>query len=131
MTTDAPSQHTPPDPADAAPAPTARELRQADRIGAWSIAWMLLALLLWGGFAFLMLADYGPEYGDRAMCRGPLVGPVSDDLRCRDELRQWPALLGITALAVVVTITAAATTVYAKVLSRLERRTVPGARPQA
>ncbi|MFE4254908.1 hypothetical protein ACFRU3_36585 [Streptomyces sp. NPDC056910] len=94
------------------------------------IAWMLLALVVWGWIAFLMLADYGPEFGTRAMCRGPLAGPSSEAVLCRSELRQWPALLGILALAVIATIIAAATTVYAKVLSRLARRNGPGVRPQ-
>jgi hypothetical protein len=121
MTADAPAQQTP-DPADAAPAHAERERRQAGRIEGWSIAWMLLALVIWALFAFLMLADYGPEYGDKALCRGPLTGPSSQDSRCRDQLHQWPALLGILAVAVMVTVTAAATMVYAKVLSRLAHR---------
>ncbi|WP_328775681.1 hypothetical protein OHU17_08915 [Streptomyces goshikiensis] len=91
---------------------------------------MLLAMLMWGCFAFLMLSDYGPQSGDRALCRGPLVRPVSESSLCRDELRQWPALLGVLALAAVVTVVAAATTVYAKVLSRLAHHEPPGARPQ-
>lgn len=84
--------------------------------------WMILALMIWAWFAFLVLADYGPEYGDRPMCRGPLVGPPSEDVVCRDSLRDWPALLGILALAAIATAVAAATMVYAKVLSRLARR---------
>lgn len=47
-----------------------------------------------------------------------------------DALRQWPALLGILALAVIVTVSAEATIVYAKVLSRLAHRDGPGVRPQ-
>ncbi|MFG2335525.1 hypothetical protein [Streptomyces yangpuensis] len=91
---------------------------------------MLLALTIWGRFAFLMLADYGPEFGDRARCRGPLVGPSSGDRLCRDALREWPALLGILALAVVATVSAAATIVYAKVLSRLAHHDGPTLRPR-
>ncbi|WP_405711051.1 hypothetical protein OG264_19510 [Streptomyces xanthophaeus] len=124
MTADAPDRQTP-DPTTAS-----EERRQAGRIEGWSIVWMLLALVVWGWFAFLMLADYGPEYRDRPMCRGPLVGPLSEDRECRDALREWPALLGILALAVIVTVTAAATTVYAKVLSRLAHRDWTGGRPQ-
>jgi hypothetical protein len=45
-------------------------------------------------------------------------------------LRQWPALLGVLALAVIVTVSAAATIVYAKALPRLAHRDGPGARPQ-
>ncbi|MFG3396905.1 hypothetical protein [Streptomyces parvus] len=112
------------------PAAPDQALRDARRLEAWSIAWMLLALVVWGWFAFLMLADYGPEFGSKAMCRGPLVGPQSEDVLCRSELRQWPALLGILALAVLATVIAAATMVYAKVLSRLARPDGPGARPQ-
>ncbi|MFD7915162.1 hypothetical protein ACFV30_31315 [Streptomyces sp. NPDC059752] len=129
MTADVPAQQTP-DPAHAAPAHAEKERQQANRVEAWSIAWMLLALAIWGWFAFLMLADYGPEFGDRALCRGPLVDPSSKDSLCRDALRQWPALLGILALAVIVTVSAAATIVYAKVLSRLAHRDGPGVRPQ-
>ncbi|AKL68459.1 hypothetical protein OG590_09430 [Streptomyces goshikiensis] len=129
MTAEAPAQRTP-DPASAPAADAGKERRQADRIEAWSIAWMLLAMLMWGCFAFLMLSDYGPQSGDRALCRGPLVRPVSESSLCRDELRQWPALLGVLALAAVVTVVAAATTVYAKVLSRLAHHEPPGARPR-
>ncbi|SBV05972.1 hypothetical protein YW5DRAFT_03264 [Streptomyces sp. Ncost-T6T-1] len=126
MTADETAPPTPA-PTDAAPD---QALRDARRMEAWSIAWMLLALVVWGWFAFLMLADYGPEFGSKAMCRGPLVGPQSEDVLCRSELRQWPALLGILALAVLTTVVAAATVVYARVLSRLARRDGPAERPQ-
>ncbi|WP_159050686.1 hypothetical protein [Streptomyces sp. IMTB 1903] len=62
--------------------------------------------------------------------QGPLVGPLSEDRSCRDALREWPALLGILALAVIATVVAAATTVYAKVLSRLAGREWTDPRPQ-
>ncbi|MFJ6784710.1 hypothetical protein [Streptomyces yangpuensis] len=92
---------------------------------------MILALVIWGCFAFLLLADYGPEYGDRPLCHGPLVGPASRDRRCTDDaLHQWPAMMAVLALAVIITVTAAATTVYAKVLHRLTHRETPGAKPQ-
>ncbi|MBM7053413.1 hypothetical protein [Streptomyces durocortorensis] len=120
---------TPPAPA-ATPAAPDQAQRDARRIDAWSIAWMFLALVVWGWFAFLMLADYGPEFDGRARCRGPLVGPLSDSPVCHSELRQWPALLGILALAVVTTVISAATMVYAKLLPRLARHDGPGARPQ-
>ncbi|AXE22156.1 hypothetical protein C0216_00710 [Streptomyces globosus] len=130
MTADSPTQHTP-DPVAATPAPRTEEERQAGRVEAWSIGWMILALVVWGWFAFLLLADYGPDYGDRPLCPGPLVGPVSEDTRCEDDaMRQWPALMGVLALAVITTVTAAATTVYAKVLFRLARRGGPGVTPQ-
>ncbi|NML53163.1 hypothetical protein HHL19_30360 [Streptomyces sp. R302] len=128
MTAEASAQQTPepasesepaPAPASAVSALTERERRQASRVTTWSIAWLILALLLWGWFAFLMLADYGPMYGDRAKCRAPLVGPASGDVLCRDALREWPALLGILALAVIASVVGAATRVYAKVLGRL------------
>ncbi|MFC7975025.1 hypothetical protein ACFUT3_07280 [Streptomyces cinereoruber] len=102
-----------------------RERRHAQRAEGWSIVWMLVALLVWGWFAFLMLADYGPEYDGRAVCRGPLVGPLSEDRQCEDAWRAWPALLGVLALATLTTVTAAATTVYAKVLTRLAHRDRP------
>ncbi|WP_103533130.1 hypothetical protein [Streptomyces sp. SM11] len=116
-----------PAPADAVSEQTRRDARRFD---AWSIAWLFLALAIWAWFAFLMLADYGPESGSGAMCRSPLAGPPSDAVLCRSELRQWPALLGILALAVMATVIAAATMVYAKLLSRLARRDGPDARPQ-
>ncbi|MCM9083079.1 hypothetical protein OG818_15405 [Streptomyces virginiae] len=129
MTADMPAQQTA-DAANVVPAHAEQEHQRARRVEAWSIVWVLLALAIWGWFAFLMLADYGPEFGGRALCRGPLVGPSSDDSLCRDPLRQWPALLGILALAVIVTVSAAATIVYAKVLSRLARRDGPSVQPQ-
>ncbi|MEW2138912.1 hypothetical protein AB0892_20335 [Streptomyces sp. NPDC005409] len=123
------------------PAATAREHagnvgQDARRIEKWSVVWMLLTMAIWGWFAFLMLSDYGPEVstyqGTRALCRGPLVEPSPQDRVCRgDDLRQWPALLGILALAFVATIVAAATTVYAKTLSRLASSDGAGAPPQA
>ncbi|MEU6758533.1 hypothetical protein [Streptomyces sp. NPDC046685] len=128
MTTDTPALPTP-DPVPASPA-RSEEQRRAGRIEGWSIGWMLVAMLVWGWFLFLMLADYGPEYGGRPECRGPLVGPLSEDRMCRDALREWPALLGILALASLSTVVAAATTVYAKVLSRLAHRDGPGTPPQ-
>ncbi len=121
--------------ADTAPERAGRMGRDAHRIETWSIVWMLLAMAIWGGFTFLMFADYGPEMpssqGSRALCRGPLVEPSPQDRICRsDELRQWPALLGILALAAVATATAAATMTYAKVLSRLARSEASGVRSQ-
>ncbi len=87
----------------------------ASRMDKWSVAWTFLALALWGLFSFLLLADHGPD----ALCRGPLVDPDPSE-QCRDEaLRQWPALLSILSVTLLATITAAATTVYAKLLNRL------------
>jgi hypothetical protein len=82
--------------------------------------WILLSLALWGCFAILTLSSYG---GDRApRCEGPLIDPFQrTDGASDSELRQWPALLGILALSTTVTVVVAATTVYAKLLSRLAR----------
>ncbi|WP_371588824.1 hypothetical protein [Streptomyces virginiae] len=118
-----------------APEMAEKRARDARRIEGWSIVWMLLAMLIWGCFIFLMVADYGPEVssykGTHAVCQGPLGDPSPQDRDCRsDELRQWPALMGILALASLATVTAAATTVYAKVLSRLAHNDGAGVRPQ-
>ncbi|MFD7812917.1 hypothetical protein ACFV6E_08235 [Streptomyces sp. NPDC059785] len=121
MTADAPAPHTP-DPAATAPTHAEQERRRRRRTDIWSFVWTLLTLVIWGWFAFLMLADYGPESANGHKCPGPLTGPASEDVLCRDDLRQWPALLGILALAVLTTVAAAATTVYAKVLAHLARR---------
>ncbi|MEV0992392.1 hypothetical protein [Streptomyces sp. NPDC049949] len=112
-----------------------KRARDARRIEGWSIVWMLLAMLIWGCFIFLIVADYGPEVssykGTRAACQSPLGDPWPQDRACRsDELRQWPALMGILALASVATVTAAATMVYAKVLARLAHSDGSGVRPQ-
>ncbi|GGX66492.1 hypothetical protein GCM10010510_08360 [Streptomyces anandii JCM 4720] len=103
--------------------------KEVARIDKWSIAWLLLTLALWGLLAFLLLASYGPEVEaypgvKEGMCKGPLLArfPRPDDC-LGDQWRQWPALLGVTALAVISTVVAAATTVYAKVLSRLTHQT--------
>ncbi|MFG3350277.1 hypothetical protein ACGF1Z_35130 [Streptomyces sp. NPDC048018] len=129
MTADAPAPRTP-DSASASSAARTEEQRQASRVEAWSIGWMILALVIWGWFAFLLLADYGPEYGGRPVCPGPLVGLASKGGRCADDtLRQWPAIMGVLALAVITTVTAAATTVYAKVLLRLAHRPGGSAHP--
>ncbi|MFI9255958.1 hypothetical protein [Streptomyces sp. NPDC053069] len=102
------------------------EVRRAgDRVEKWSIGWTMLALAMWVWFAYLLLADHGPENSSydgtrRNACRGPLIDPSPTNGICaEDHLRQWPALLGVLALAVLPTVLAAATTVYAKVLSRL------------
>ncbi|WP_146608122.1 hypothetical protein [Streptomyces sp. NTH33] len=98
-----------------------KTLRDADRMDKWSIAWVLAALLMWGLFAVLMLASDSPDVSANGRgCQGPLIaalpgeGPV-----CDDGMRQWPTLLGILVLALIPTVVAAATTVYAKLLGRL------------
>ncbi|MEV6583220.1 hypothetical protein AB0M92_34255 [Streptomyces sp. NPDC051582] len=111
-------------PAGTAPGGAQTATRDALRIERWSIAWMLLAMAVWGWFAFLMLADYGPDVpsyqGPGSVCRGPLFESASQERVCRSyALRQWPSLLGVLALATLATVTAAATMVYAKVLARL------------
>ncbi|MGW7436742.1 hypothetical protein [Streptomyces sp. NPDC054849] len=72
--------------------------QDARRIAKWSVAWALMAMVIWGWFAFLMSADYGPDVssyqGSRSVCRGPLVEPSPHDRVCRgDGMRQWPTLL--------------------------------------
>ncbi|WP_329438764.1 hypothetical protein OG906_34240 [Streptomyces sp. NBC_01426] len=119
-----------------APERAEKRARDARRIEGWSIVWMLLAMLVWGCFIFLMVADFGPEVssykGTHAVCQGPLGDPSPQDRICRsDELRQWPALMGILALASIATVTAAATMVYAKVLARLAHSDGSGVRPQS
>ncbi|MFI2413537.1 hypothetical protein [Streptomyces sp. NPDC018947] len=100
----------------------ARTPRDADRAEKWSIAWILLALALWGCLAVLLLSSYGPEYDGVPRCEGPLVDPFQRaDGVCDSELRQWPALLGVLALSTIASVVAAATTVYARLLSRLAR----------
>ena len=107
-------------------------LRDADRMDNWSKAWMGLALLAWAWFAYLMLASYGPEVGSwsstaQQLCQGPLVDPFPQNEECRAyELHQWPALVGVLALTTVVTVIAAATTVYAQLLTRLSEAPGPG-----
>jgi hypothetical protein len=110
---------------DAADTDQKAKLRQdADRMDNWSKGWILLALLAWAWFAYLMIASYGPDITGgsttRQLCDGPLVDPFPQSEKCRTyELRQWPALLGVLALTVVLTVVAAATTVYTQLLSRL------------
>jgi len=115
--------HQVPDTAGAADIDQKAKLRRdADRMDNWSKAWIGLAMLAWAWFAYLMLASYGPEVGytTRQVCHGPLVAPFPRSDLCRaDELRQWPALLGVLALTVLATVIAAATTVYTQLLSRL------------
>ncbi|MYR40765.1 hypothetical protein [Streptomyces sp. SID5910] len=94
--------------------------RAAARADKWSIAWILLALALWGVFTILMLSSYGPEYDGEPRCEGPLLNPYENrDGTCASELREWPALLGILAVSTITTVVAAATTIYAKLLPRL------------
>lgn len=117
-------------PSGAQDAPTEACRRKAERVEKWSIAWMLLALVMWGVLLFLLLADYGPQIhsydGTESLCRGPLIEPSPTNNECgHDELRQWPALLGILALAVVPTVVAAATTVYAKLIKAIGKLPTP------
>ncbi|MFE9310763.1 hypothetical protein ACIQCF_34075 [Streptomyces sp. NPDC088353] len=99
--------------------------RDAERMEKWSIAWVMVALAMWGVLAVLMVSSYGPDASpwdstSDPRCEGPLLAPFQQTSSvCHSELRQWPALLGFLALAVIPTIVAAAVTVYAKLLSRL------------
>jgi hypothetical protein len=82
--------------------------RDAQRIEKWSVGWIILALAMWVWFGYRLLTDDDQGFGRH-----------SEDGR---------TLVGILALAVVPTITAAATTVYAQVLFRLARQAMPAAR---
>ncbi|WP_432247916.1 hypothetical protein ACRAR1_08730 [Streptomyces sanyensis] len=108
--------------AASAPAHTVQDPREARRVGRRALLWSAVAVAAWVWFAYLMVTDYAsPSGGD--MCRGPLIDPAYTEYeRCRDSLRQWPALLGVLALAVVTSTVAAATLVYSRVLYRLARR---------
>jgi hypothetical protein len=112
---------------EAAPADEKREhdktLRDADRMDKWSIAWTLIALLMWGVFAMLMLASDSPDASaDGRGCQGPLIAALQGEgAACDDGMRQWPVLLGVLALTLIPTLVAAATTVYARLLDRLAR----------
>ncbi|MGW2895967.1 hypothetical protein ACWDAO_15430 [Streptomyces sp. NPDC001212] len=85
----------------------------------------MVALAMWGALMVLMVSSYGAAaslWGSTSDPRreGPPLAPFQRNSSvCHSELRQWPALLGSLALAVVPTIVAAAVTVYAKPLSRL------------
>ncbi|WP_112465408.1 hypothetical protein [Streptomyces triticisoli] len=100
-----------------------KTLRDADRMDKWSIAWTLTALLMWGVFAMLMLASDSPDASGSAGgrgCQGPLIAAFQErGAACEGGMRQWPVLLGVLVLALIPTIVAAATTVYARLLSRL------------
>ncbi|AQS68078.1 hypothetical protein [Streptomyces pactum] len=106
-----------------------KTLRDAGRADKWSVGWIMVAVGLWMWFAFLMLSSYGPESHDGVpRCEGPLIAPFQrDGYFCDSELRQWPALLGILGLSSIATAVAAATTVYAKLLSRMAKASAPGA----
>ncbi|MGX4690409.1 hypothetical protein [Streptomyces sp. JNUCC 63] len=103
-----------------------KTLRDATRMDKWSVAWILTALLMWGLFAVLMLASDSPDASaDGRGCQGPLIAALQEEgPACDDGMRQWPVLLVVLVLALIPTIVAAATTVYAKLLGRLA--TAPG-----
>lgn len=89
------------------------------------IGLVLVAMVMWDVLAVLMLSSYGPDASSwdsaaEPRCKGPPLAPFQRDSSvCHSELRQWPALLGLLALAVIPTIIAAAVAVYAKLLSRM------------
>lgn len=94
----------------------------------WRASWilLLLAAAIWGWFGYLLLAPWGPEVTGSTgtperLCQGILIEPLPGNNACHNELRQWPPLVGILALAAITSIAAAATTVYALILSRLTR----------
>ncbi|OXY86546.1 hypothetical protein BEK98_44590 [Streptomyces diastatochromogenes] len=102
---------------------------RARRISWWSAIWYVLAAAMWALLYFLLAADYGPEVttdrGSESLCQAPLLNPWPDNHICQtDHLHQWPTLLGILALAVIPSVAAAATTVYAKLLHHLAHRTL-------
>ncbi|WP_405965698.1 hypothetical protein OG713_43275 [Streptomyces sp. NBC_00723] len=81
------------------------QLRQdGHQVEKWSLGWLLLSLAMWAwfGYRFLMHEDRG-------------LFARAEDSR---------PLVGILALAVIPTIVAAATLVYARVLFRLARRAI-------
>ncbi|MCQ6552841.1 hypothetical protein NPS70_06450 [Streptomyces sp. C10-9-1] len=103
-------------------ASTVQDPREARRVGRRALLWSAVAVVAWAWFAYLMVTDYASASGG-SMCRGPLIDPAYTEYeRCRDSLRQWPALLGVLALAVITSTVAAATLVYSRVLYRLARR---------
>ncbi|MDI3417945.1 hypothetical protein [Streptomyces luteolus] len=107
----------------------------ARRMWRASSIWIFLAAAVWVWFAYLMLGGYGPEdtstSGSDFVCQGPLIDPLPGNNVCHSELRQWPVLLGILALAVITSVAAAASSVYAMVLSRLGRSGAPSTPSQS
>ncbi|WP_330302317.1 MULTISPECIES: hypothetical protein [unclassified Streptomyces] len=93
--------------------------RDAERIEKWSIFWVLVAIAMWVWFLYLLLVPHESPSGAR--CHAPLFDLAGQTGGCYAEMRQWPALLGILALAVVPSIVGAATTLYAKILFRTVR----------
>ncbi|MFC7263481.1 MULTISPECIES: hypothetical protein [Streptomyces] len=93
--------------------------RDAERIEKWSIFWVLVAIAMWVWFLYLLLVPHESPSGAR--CHAPLFDLAEQTGGCYAEMRQWPALLGILALAVVPSIVGAATTLYAKILFRTVR----------
>ncbi|WP_405588264.1 hypothetical protein [Streptomyces sp. NBC_01092] len=79
--------------------------RDAHRIEKWSVGWALLSLAVWGWFGYRLLMD--------------------DDQGLGGDADGGHALVGILALAVIPTIIAAMTMVYAQVLFRLARQAKP------
>ncbi|WP_250404697.1 hypothetical protein [Streptomyces cellostaticus] len=103
-------------------------LRDVDRIEKWSIVWTLAAIGMWCWFLCLMLIGY--EAGG-VECRAPLFHAEQDYSPCDSGMRQWPVLLGVLALAVIPTVIAAITTLYAKLLCRIASSPKQNAHPSA
>ena len=76
--------------------------RDGHRIEKWSVGWLLLSLAMWAWFGYRLLMNNDQEFGSH-----------TDDSH---------ALVGILALAVIPTIIAATTIVYAQVMFRLARQ---------
>ncbi|WP_406013925.1 hypothetical protein OG520_18735 [Streptomyces sp. NBC_00984] len=93
--------------------------QDADRIEKWSMLWMLVTIGMWVWFLFLLLVPY--DAGGTS-CQAPLFHPAQENGgACRSDVRQWPVLLGVLALAVLPTLVAAVTSLYAKLLFRIVR----------
>ncbi|MES4887187.1 hypothetical protein [Streptomyces sp. NPDC096012] len=93
-----------------------KSLRDADRIEKWSIFWMLAAIGMWVWFLYLLF--FGYEAGG-VKCRAPMFHADQDYGPCDSGMRQWPVLLGVLALAMIPTVIAAITSLYAKLLYRI------------
>ena len=107
----------------------AKLLRDADRMDNWSRAWIGLAMLAWGWFGYLLVGSYGPDSG--GSCGSPLDNPFPESDVCRAaEMHQWPAIVGVLGLTVVLTVLAAGTTLYRHLLSRLAEASGSGRTPE-
>ncbi|MBP2049277.1 hypothetical protein J2Z21_002208 [Streptomyces griseochromogenes] len=91
--------------------------RDADHMEKWSMVWVLVAICMWVWFLFLLLFEY--KAGGGIKCKAPLFRDAEGYGACNSGMRQWPALLGVLALAVIPTVLAATTTLYSRLLYRM------------